>query len=433
MSGAGPHPAMDCRSAWIGDVPKESLLDPANRPTIVIGMDSKPYETAMTDEIRHNYVMAGIIFLVAFTGVLSLFWTHNYWKSRRMLDDTRAFAAEIVRSLPIGMVVVGQTDRILYINQEACTLLSIIPKRAEGAVPEQVLPPDLIRLSQDAAIHKLKRYEEITLHSADHRLAVVRVSSSTVFSEEGHNIGYMFILQDITELRVLERTIRQREKLAAIGDLAAGIAHEIRNPLSSIKGYVTYFGSLFAKGSENREAADLMAGEVDRVNRVISELLEFARPSDLKIKPTKLQTLIDHALRIIIHDLQGADIEVRIQLSPDLPLVDMDPDRMTQVLLNIFINAVQAMPQGGILTITGEQDKNGFIIRFTDTGKGIAEGDQANIFNPYFTTKKNGTGLGLAIVHKIIEDHGGSVQVQSALDKGTTLTIHLPQQKREEA
>lgn len=433
MTGMGHHAEMECASTWIRDMPRKAILDAENRPTIVIGMDIRPYEAAIADEARHNIITAAIVFLVALAGVVSLFWAQNCWRGRKLLGDTRAVASEIVRSLPVGMVVVGSTNTILYINEVACSLLSVPAPMTEGTPASELLPPSLVRLHAEATGQKSRGEQELTLTTADHQHAVVNVSTSTVFGEEGQYIGYMFILQDVTDLRNLERGIRQREKLAAIGDLAAGIAHEIRNPLSSIKGYVTYFGSLFAEGSENREVAAVMAGEVDRVNRVISELLEFARPSDLRLQPTDLHTLLDHALHIIAHDLQGAHIRVNAQLPPDLPPVDIDPDRMTQVLLNILLNAIQAMPQGGTLTVTAQAEEGRLAIRLADTGEGIAEEDQANIFNPYFTTKKNGTGLGLAIVHKIVEDHGGSIQVCSALGEGTALIILLPLRRAKDA
>ncbi|MBM9615209.1 PAS domain-containing protein [Desulfobulbus rhabdoformis] len=424
---------MECSPTWMGGATQEKLYNVEQPPTIIIGMDIKPYQRAINDEIRHNYIMAGIIFLVALAGVVSLFWTQSYLKNRRMLDDTRAFAAEIVRSLPVGMVVVGKTKRVLYINEVACSLLSVTRSLAEKKSLDQLLPAQLVPLLSEERPATARDGLEITLNREQQEPAVVQVRTSTVHSEEGHSLGFMCILQDVTQLRALERGLRQKEKLAAIGDLAAGIAHEIRNPLSSIKGYVTYFGSLFDKGSENREAAAIMAGEVDRVNRVISELLEFARPSDLKIKPTNLQTLIDHALRITSHDLQGAGVEVNLQYPTEPPILDLDPDRMTQVLLNLIINAAQAMPDGGRLSISVQQENSGLKLMVADTGKGICAEEKNNIFNPYFTTKKNGTGLGLAIVYKIVEDHGGRIAVQSTPGEGTTISLHLPAQKRDAA
>ncbi len=424
---------MDCSPEWIRNLPSKRILDPDNRPALIIGMNIQPYATALADDLRNTLITASIIFLLALGGVVSLFWAQHYVNSRKLLRDIRAFASEIVRNLPVGMVVISGEGTILFINEAAGSLLSLPLKTAEGRPADQLLPKSLLHLRKNISRQRPVVEQELTFAVADRGNAIVNVSTTDMLGEEGQYIGCMFILQDVSELRNLERSVRQREKLAAIGNLAAGIAHEIRNPLSSIKGYVTYFGSLFAEGSEKREAATIMAGEVDRVNRVISELLEFARPSDLKPKPTDLRTLIDHSLHIIAYEAQTAGVRVRTELAPDLPTVMVDPDRITQVLLNIFINALQAMQKGGELLIAATQEEERLMIRISDTGTGIALADQVDIFNPYFTTKKNGTGLGLAIVHKIIEDHGGSLQVDSSPGQGTTLTIILPLQRGKEA
>jgi len=216
-----------------------------------------------------------------------------------------------------------------------------------------------------------------------------------------------------------KKLLLDTQKLAAVGNLAAGIAHEVRNPLSSIKGYVTYFGSLFEAGSDNRKAADLMAEEVDRVNRVISELLEFARPSDLRFRQIKVMDLMDHSLRIVSHEAKTANIKIIKNIPGDLPAVNADSDRLNQVLLNLYINAIQAMEKGGTLKVQAKKKGPNLIIDISDTGKGMDLKTQKHIFDPYFTTKNKGTGLGLAIAHKIVENHNGSIQVTSTRDSGT--------------
>ena len=162
------------------------------------------------------------------------------------------------------------------------------------------------------------------------------------------------------------------------------------------------------------------------MNRVISELLEFARPSDLKLVATDLRKLIEHTLGIVAQEASFAGVAITTQLDHNLPELMVDPDRMTQVILNILINAIQAMAQGGQLSVTTHRREEEAVVNISDTGHGISTEDQGNLFNPYFTTKKNGTGLGLAIVHKIVEDHGGSVHIRSTQDSGTQVSVTLP-------
>ncbi|MBF0482359.1 MAG: histidine kinase, partial [Desulfovibrionaceae bacterium] len=246
-------------------------------------------------------------------------------------------------------------------------------------------------------------------------------------SEQGGPAGDVLILRDLCEVRALREEIARREKLAALGSLAAGIAHEIRNPLSSIKGYATYFGGKFEPGSEELEASRIMIGEVDRLNRVITQLLEFARPGELRLREADPAALAEAALRLVAREAAKKGVRLTFA-SEGAPAGRMlDPDRMTQALLNLYLNAVQATPPDGEVRVVVAEAAGGKTrIRVADTGRGIPEADLAQVFNPYFTTRASGTGLGLAIVHKIVEGHGGMIEVESELGRGTVFTVTLP-------
>jgi two-component system sensor histidine kinase HydH len=171
-----------------------------------------------------------------------------------------------------------------------------------------------------------------------------------------------------------------------------------------------------------------MVQEVERLNRVIGQLLEFARPMSVRKKSTSIQSVIQHSLKMIERDAQAKDINIRMNLSPEIEEVSIDPDRMNQVFLNLYLNGIEAMEEGGTLSVGLYPDDGGkqMKISVSDTGAGINKEDLVHIFDPYFTTKQSGTGLGLAIVHKIIESHKGEVKVESEPGKGTTVTIILP-------
>lgn len=234
------------------------------------------------------------------------------------------------------------------------------------------------------------------------------------------------------QVRVLEEEVRRKEKLAAIGNLAAGVAHEIRNPLSSIKGYATYFGQRFPEGSDDREAAQVMVREVDRLNRVITDLIGLSRPTDVHTAAVEPLPVVEHSLRLLRQDAESRNVRLHLEAAPDLPKVPLDSDRFGQALLNICLNAIEAMPEGGDLTLRLVPEKPDRLrIEVQDTGAGILPGDMAHIFDPYFTTKGHGTGLGLATVHKIVEAHGGEVRVTSrhrsqGMPSGTVFRIILP-------
>ncbi|MDD6180722.1 MAG: two-component system sensor histidine kinase ZraS [Desulfovibrionaceae bacterium] len=237
------------------------------------------------------------------------------------------------------------------------------------------------------------------------------------------------------QVRALEEEVRRKEKLAAVGTLAAGVAHEIRNPLSSIKGYATYFGQRFPEGSEDREAAHVMVREVDRLNRVITDLIGLARPTDVRVRPARLEEAAGHALQLLRQDAEQKGIRMRLDVPPDMPEALIDPDRIKQALLNLCLNAFDAMPDGGTLTLRIRPEGSRLRMAVQDSGEGIPPDMLQNVFNPYFTTKGRGTGLGLAIVHKIVEAHGGEISVASrqasaGQSGGTTFTIWLPAARR---
>lgn len=235
--------------------------------------------------------------------------------------------------------------------------------------------------------------------------------------------------------QLLEATHR-REKLVALGHLAAGVAHEIRNPLSSIKGLAKYFAERTPPGGEAYALAQVMAKEADRLNRVVSELLELVRPAHLKWQPVDLNEVIAHSLQLVSQDASGRDIQLHFTARPALRRIQADPDRLNQVLLNLYLNAIQAIGRDGEITVAVNEAGEGSIkLSVTDSGKGMTEEQKQAIFTPYFTTKADGTGLGLAVVQNIVEQHGGTIQVESSPGKGATFTLTLPidgQQKDEQ-
>ncbi|MCA1785516.1 MAG: hypothetical protein LC657_05980, partial [Desulfobacteraceae bacterium] len=253
------------------------------------------------------------------------------------------------------------------------------------------------------------------------------VSSTGIINEDGEFIGSMMILRDLTEIKDLQQAVQRKEKLAAVGELAAGIAHEIRNPLSSVKGMATYFKARYAQDPEARDAAAVMVQETDRLNRVISELLEFARPSEINARPADINPVLDHSLRLVRQEAAEKNIDIRIAKGRNLPHADIDSDRFIQCLLNLYLNAIQSMESSGILKVTSSRGtEENIVIQVQDSGPGIDRADLAKIFDPYFTTKASGTGLGLAIVHKIVESHNGHITVKSTPEEGTVFTITLP-------
>ena len=232
--------------------------------------------------------------------------------------------------------------------------------------------------------------------------------------------------------KLLQEATHRREKLVALGHLAAGVAHEIRNPLSSIKGLAKYFAERTPPGGEAYALAQVMAKEADRLNRVVSDLLELVRPAHLKWQPVDLNEVIAHSLQLVSQDARDREITLRFTPQPALRCIQADPDRLNQVLLNLYLNAIQAIGHGGTITVTAGECSDGRMkVSVADSGKGMTAEQLQAIFTPYFTTKADGTGLGLAVVQNIIEQHGGTIHADSRPDGGATFTLYLPVNERQ--
>lgn len=425
-------PKSDCTDCAPGSPsPKASgVVSPLqrDRQVIFVGLDVRPFEAALAEDFRNTVVIALLVGLLGFGGFVSLFWAQSYRKSRRLLQDARAFSSEVVTNLPLGLLASDPDGHITLANEAASGLLGVSPETLAGMPLHDIGGLDwaslITALSQDEVV--LER--EMEFVSRQGKLTPVSLSASRIVNEDGFFLGHLFILRDLGEIKRLQDQVRRNERLSALGNLAAGVAHEIRNPLSSIKGFATYLAGKIKTEGPDKEAAKVMIQEVDRLNRVVSELLEFAKPGQPVLKHEDINAVVERALRLAGSDASAKGIAVRFKRDDSLPLPSMDAERLTQALLNLFLNAIQSMEQGGVLEVTAfcEGSPRRLAVRIVDTGKGMPKDVLANIFNPYFTTKSSGTGLGLAIVHRIVEGHGGEIKVESQPGQGTTFTILLP-------
>jgi two-component system, NtrC family, sensor histidine kinase HydH len=397
---------------------------------ILVGLDPTPFEDAREEDIRNTIIISGVLVVLGMAGFISMFWMQSYKTAKRSLQDTSAFANEVVTNLPVGLIATDKNGKIAFYNSSVERITGLDLSNARGEDPENILPNHFCGLKDALDRGESISEKEMVCEFAEDKIIPVSVSASKIINEEGQFVGQVLILRDLGEVRRLQDEIRRNEKLAAIGDLAAGVAHEIRNPLSSIKGIASYFKNKFDEDSDDKEAAGVMIGEVDRLNRVITELLEFARPTQLNLKSTDVNDLLEHSVRLIRQEAETKGVAVKLILSPKRPAAQIDSDRFFQCLLNLYLNALQAMDSGGLITIENSMKEASLIkIEIKDTGSGIKSEDLNKIFDPYFTTKTKGTGLGLAIVHKIIEAHKGQVKVRSVFGQGTTVTIVIPANK----
>lgn len=287
------------------------------------------------------------------------------------------------------------------------------------------------------------RQQEVHIRGVSHP-RVILASSSVLRDADGNFAELIVNLHDITELKKLEARVRQTERLAALGTLAAGMAHEIRNPLSAIKTFVQLLPRKLERPGFLEKFNRTVPRELDRINRLIEDLLQLAREPRYHFAPVHVQSLLEQCVELFGEDLKKTGIRCRTQFpQADSGAILADSDQLIKAFHNLVQNAVQAMPDGGELTIevawretvpfetVMNANQQGWIqISFRDTGAGISAEDARNIFNPFFTTKDTGTGLGLAITHKVITEHGGQIDVQTINGGGTCFIIYLPALKR---
>jgi two-component system sensor histidine kinase HydH len=333
-----------------------------------------------------------------------------------------------VENVPIGLLALDHQGKIAAFNRGAEAILQLGASQAIGQAADQIIPVELL-----AEINHSKNQEdviekEIECKIADGKMVPLEIGASSLKDENDVFLGNVLLFKDLTEVRALRREVVRSQRLASVGRLAAGVAHEIRNPLSSIKGFATYFKERYPDRPEDQQTADIMIQEVDRLNRVVGQLLEFARPVSIKPKPVSLQTLLDESIKLIKDQAAEKGISIQTQNNTRMAAVRIDPDRINQVLLNLYLNAIDSMENGGQLKveITGDRHRRNVAIQVSDTGRGIRRENLSKIFEPYFTTKSTGTGLGLAIAHNIVEAMGGKITVESDTETGTTFTIALP-------
>jgi len=395
---------------------------------IFIGLDMKSVEEAAGEDIRHAVIMAGVLLLIGLTGIILLFMTHNYREARASLSRIEAFSDTLVENMPIGLIAIDDHKRIASFNQVAGSLFIHLTETNIGKDVAEILPRELWQLIESPDIRQGIIEKEIDCPIRDGRVVPLEAGLTLLHDKEDNFLGYMILFKDLSEIKSLKKIVARSQRLASVGRLAAGVAHEIRNPLSSIKGFATYFKERYHHSAEDRQTAEIMIQEVDRLNRVVGQLLEFAKPVKVSATSHDIRKLLEDSLRLIEKQIQKKNIRIEKNFSDEVRTATLDSDKINQVLLNLYLNAMDAMKDGGTLLVLTRPHpwKKGIEIIIRDTGLGIDEKAMPNIFDPFFTTKPSGTGIGLAVVHNIIEAHNGEIKVESDPGKGTTFIIYLP-------
>lgn len=340
------------------------------------------------------------------------------------LRDLAALHQDVIRGLTSGLVTVGRDGRVLTINAAAAEILGVAASQAIGR-PLDELMPGLAALRASVGDGALRRGEIAQLVAGGRQRRTLGVSLSPLVDSSGHTVGRIVNFQDLTELRRMEVAMQRAERLAAVGRLAAGIAHEIRNPLAAISGSIELLQKSAAGdgAKENQELMTIVIREVDRLNALITELLEFARPRALETERLDVAATMAEMIKVFANDkrLGGAAVELVADAAVN---VDADPAQLRQVVWNLLRNAAEAAP-GQPIRVELRADDEQVSLTVRDRGPGIAAEHRAHLFEPFFSTKEGGTGLGLATVHRIVDEHKGAVEFECPPEGGTAVTVRL--------
>lgn len=401
---------------------------------VLVGLDMRGYDKSLRRIKLQTLILSLVMLLVGLGGWLSLAAVQGYRVSQKTLGEMKLFTSLLLAKLPVGIIATDSGGDITTFNESAAEMTAIVKEDALGSQAATVLPgefADFFAGGEDGSGQTMDqpagREKEITV-LADGRKHHYLCHMIGVRGNRSEQHGRVLLISDLTQLKSLEREMRENERLAAVGRMAAGVAHEVRNPLSSIKGLALLLKGRFAENSSDNEAAGLLIEQVERINRTVSELLSFTRPAPLNLKNISVGDLLNDTLRLLENDASNNGIKTILRVAPDLRNVAADRDRLNQVFINLLLNSVQSMEQGGELTVTAVNGKEGktVVIKIHDTGCGIPAENIGQLFYPYFTTRIGGTGIGLAISQKIISDHRGTITIDSTEGLGTTVRVELP-------
>jgi two-component system nitrogen regulation sensor histidine kinase GlnL len=353
------------------------------------------------------------------------------------LEAFQAYHEDLLSSLQDGLIILSHRGEIVSVNQAVEELTGFARGQLLGRVIQQAFPPPAPLAGLAAKTMASGRNHadfDARLVRADGGALTVSVTVSLVSDANGEAHGAVLVLRDLSRVRDLETQLHRSDRLAALGVLAAGVAHEVRNPLAGIRtaaqllegepGFVPGF----------REFTGMIIRQVDRLNRIVDDLLAFAGPRPLQRRTCNVNQILEEVLGLAVGGRSGGRIRLVREYDPELPTVSADADRLAQVFLNLVRNSCEAMEGGGDLTVRTRFERSApqcgggtaAIVEILDRGPGIPDAVLQEIFNPFFTTKATGTGLGLPISLRIVEEHGGAMEVASRVGDGTTFRVWLP-------
>jgi two-component system sensor histidine kinase HydH len=395
-----------------------------------IGLSLEGYRKVTASYQKQMILFSVILFFLGLLVIGIIIVNQNYFVLDRSYREIKTLTGNVLEAMHSAVVAVDENGKIVTLNPLAEDLFGISKDHAVNRNYASIFPDDPCLLAQALKDRRTTREVETLFCTVSGEEKTLIIGTSCLFDEEREFKGAVAVIHDVTELKKYEEEAKRTERLSALGNLAAGVAHEIRNPLNAISITAQRLRSEFTPQKDQEEYdsfTQIILNEIKRLDDIINQFLSLARAQKLNVIPTDMSKLLNQVTDLA--EVEAKDKGVRVTRSIDeLPKMRIDPDELKKAILNIMRNGIQATPSGGSLRVGSYLDdsQESIIIEIEDSGCGIPEDKLSKIFLPYFSTKEKGTGLGLAIAYRIISDHKGRIEVKSEEGKGTIFRIKLP-------
>jgi two-component system sensor histidine kinase PilS (NtrC family) len=384
-----------------------------------------------TARVRFNLAITvagfyGVAFMVSYLSEKLRSARDELELRQKALSRLQNLYGNVIATMSSGLLTSDANQRVTFLNRAGGDLLGVDPRSAPG---RQLADLGFVFDDWEALRSRARGREsfrgEIEIERGDARR--VFGYSLRPLKESDAEEGMLVLFQDLTEMKKLERRARFSEQLAAVGELAAGIAHEIRNPLASISGSVQVLSNDLSVGSAEKRLMEIIVSESNRLSKILEDFLRFVRPQERRVASFDVALNLSEVMDLFRLSDEVSDAHsIEVDVDPPSSELSGDRDQIRQIVYNVAKNAVRAMAAGGKLRVVGREEDAWYSIRFIDTGRGMSEEELARLFTPFSTAFDGGTGLGMAIVRRIVEDHGGAIDAESIPGEGTTVTVLLP-------
>jgi len=408
---------------------------PIRNSYLVVGVNLEGYYSRLSQTRRRIILNYSIIMALVLFGIYVIFKLQETYIVKKTLNEMKVYTSKLLETMDNAVISVDNKGKIKTFNRKSEEIFNKKKEEVLNKDCQEVLNLNILGESifKKCLLEKKNISQEIILEEKGLKKKILDLNSSFLTDESGEITGVVAVIRDVTEINDLNEEVARHKRLAALGKLSSGIAHEIRNPLSSIRGLAQFVYNSFSKTDERKEDLNTIIQEVDRLNKLIVQVLDFAKLKKPNLTRFSLNDLIRKITELLKLEIKKKQIKFSLELSPDISQIQADEDQVRQVLMNVVINAIQAIPKKGEIKIKTEKTllkgESAVKLIIKDSGIGITEKDFNQIFDPFFSTKEQGSGLGLSIVYKLIEAHQGEIKVESKEGKGTKLVIFLPQKK----